>query len=127
MAAGFEQNGSSGGQQPIHQLVHVFLEERLPAGDLDEATSIPLGFRHHIVHRHLAALVECVRRIAPRTAKVAGSEPDEHTRAAGVRRLALNRIEDLVDGQHFLHRVGPHRNFHYPTLMAKPIFYWKPT
>src|SRR5205823_14962480 len=45
-------------------------------------------------------LVEGVRRIAPRAAQIAGGQTHEYARAAGARRFALDRIEDLVDRQH---------------------------
>ena len=44
--------------------------------------------------------MECVRRVAPRTAQIAGGEADEHTRLTRPSRLALNRVENLVNRQH---------------------------
>jgi hypothetical protein len=97
--------------------ITVLLQQRLAAGDLDERTCVSVDSREHIVDRHLPAFMECVRRVAPRTAQIAGRQPDEHAQTAGVGRFALNRMEDLVNRQHF----------YYSTGMAKPTFYWKPT
>ena len=88
------------GQQPLHQRIDVVLQQRLAAGDLDERAAVALDRRDHLVDRHLAPFVERVGRVAPRAAQVAGRQPHEHARAPGAGRLALNRMEDLVDGQH---------------------------
>ena len=97
MAAGLEQHGLARLEQALHQRIHVLLQQRLAAGDLDERAAVRLDLGHHLVHAHLAAFVERVRRVAPAAAQVAGGQADEHARPAGVGRLALNRVEDLVD------------------------------
>ena len=48
-----------------------------------------------IVDGHPATFGERIRRVAPRASQVAGGEADEHARPTGVRRLALNRVEQL--------------------------------
>ena len=55
---------------------------------------------HDLVERHASVPREGVRRVAPRAAQVARRQPDEHARPPGAGRLALNRVEDLVDRQH---------------------------
>ena len=87
-------------EQAIHEGVHVVLQERFAAGDLDERTFISLDFGHDFVDRPFGSLVKRVRRIAPRAAQIARREPHEHAWLAGPRRLALDRVEDLVDREH---------------------------
>ena len=105
MAAGLEHHRAGRGQQAIHQRIHVFLQQRFTAGNLDERTVVPVDLGHDLVHRHLATLVERVLRVAPRTAEIARRQPHEHARTPGARRLALNRVEDLVDRQQFANSI----------------------
>src|SRR5947207_3048275 len=100
MAARLEHHGSTGGDQSIHQVVDVLLEQRLAARDFDERTSILLDRAEHGVDRHLPPFRERVRRVTPRAAEVACGQADEDAGLSGARRLALNRVEDLVDGEH---------------------------
>ena len=72
----------------------------LSAGELDGRAPIRLDAADHFVHRHLAAFVKGIRRVAPSAAQIAGRQAHEHTGPAGVRGLALNRMKDLVDRQH---------------------------
>ena len=98
MAAGLEHHRAPAGEQPLHQRIDVLLQQRLAAGDLDQRAAVRRRRAPTTSStRHLAALVEGVRRVAPRAAEVAGGQADEHARPPGVRRLALNRVEDLVD------------------------------
>ncbi len=48
---------------------------------------------------HPTPIVERIRGIAVRAAQWTAGQTHEHARAARVRRLALQRIEDLVDAQ----------------------------
>ncbi len=89
-----------GVEQPLHQRIDVGLQQRLAAGHLDDRAAARLDIGHHLVHAHLAALVEGVRRVAPAAAQVAGRQAHEDARPAGVGRLALDRVEDLVDREH---------------------------
>ena len=100
MAAGLQHHGSSGGEEPIHQRVDVFLEQRLAAGNLHQRRSVRLDGADDLVHGHLVPLVERVRRVAPAAAEVAGGQPDEHAELPRARRLALDRMKNLVDRQH---------------------------
>ena len=83
----------------LHERIHLLLQQRLAAGDLDEGTVRAVDLRKHLVQRLLAPLVEGVRRVTPRAAQVAGGQPDKDARPAGVGRLPLNRVEDFVDRQ----------------------------
>ena len=56
-----------------------------------------LDVGNDVVHAHLAAFVEGVGRVAPAAAQVAGGQAHEHARPAGMGRLALDRMEDLVN------------------------------
>ena len=100
MPTGFEHHRSAGLQQALHQRVDVFLQQWLTAGDFDERTAVPFDPGHHVVDRHLPALVEGIRSVAPRAPQVAGGQADEDARLAGPRRFALDRMENLVNRQH---------------------------
>ena len=100
LAASFQEHGAPALQQPFHQRVHVFLQQRLAAGHLDKRAAICVDLLQHRVDRHLLTFGERVRRIAPRTAQIAAGQPHKDARFSGVCRLALNRIENLVDRQH---------------------------
>jgi hypothetical protein len=81
---------------------NVVLKKWLTTSDLDQIAVMGLDIRDDILDALLMALVESICRVAPRTAQVARREPYEHTRPTCPRGFALNRIEDLVDGQHSL-------------------------
>src|SRR5882672_11221272 len=100
MAAGFEEDRPSTFEQPLHQRIHVLLQQRLAAGDLDERAGERLHLLQNLFEGTFGALVERVRRVTPRAPEIARGEADEDTRAPGVARLALDRVEDLVDSQH---------------------------
>ena len=100
MAPGFEQNGTALPQEPIHQRVDIVLQQRFAAGDLHERTAMTFDLGDHVVDRHAASFVEGVLGVAPRTPEIACGQPHEDAREPGARRFALDRIEDLVDGQH---------------------------
>ena len=100
VTAGFEQHGLAVLEQPAHERIDVVLQQRLASGDFDRRTVVAADLGQHVVDRHLPALVEGVGRIAPDAAQVAGRQTDEDARLAGEGRLALNRVEDFVDGQH---------------------------
>ena len=100
MAARLEHHGASGGQQPIHQRVDIFLQKRFPTRDLDQRRAERLDGGNDLIHGHLPSLVEGVGRVAPAAAQVAGGQPHEHAQLAGARRLALDRMENLVNRQH---------------------------
>ena len=100
MPAGFEQHRAAAVEQTLHQRIDIVLEQRLAAGDLDELAAVLLDLMHDLVERPLATLVKRVGSVAPRTAEVACGQPDEDARPPGARRLALDRVEDLVDRQH---------------------------
>ena len=102
VSAGLEQHRAAALEQRLHQRVHVLLQQRLAAGDLDERTVVPLDLGEHCRQRTLVAFVERVRRVAPRAAQVARGEPDEDARPARVGRLALDRVENLVNRQQSL-------------------------
>ena len=102
MPAGLEHHGPTLREQPVHQRIHIVLQQRLAAGDLDERAAVPLDLSQNFVDRHLPPLVERVRRVAPRAPQIAGRETDEHARLPRARRFALNRMEDLVHRQHKL-------------------------
>jgi hypothetical protein len=47
--SGFEHDGAVAREQPIHQLVHVLLQQRFAAGDLHELASVPADGGHDIL------------------------------------------------------------------------------
>ena len=98
MAAGFEHYRTTSFEQPIHQRVHVFLQQRLAAGNLDERTTILPNRGDDLLDRHFAALVERIGGIAPGTSQIACREPHEHAGPTRPGRFALNGVEDFVDG-----------------------------
>ena len=98
--AGFEHHDMAAVEELLHQRIDVRLQQRLAARDLDIWQPMASTCCHHVIHADLAPFVKRVRRVAPRAPEVAGGQPDEHARPAGVSRLALDRVEDLVDGQH---------------------------
>ena len=100
MPTGLEQHGGAGGEQAVHQGIDVGLQQGFAAGDLDEPAVVALDLGHHLVDAALAALVKRVGGVAPDAAQVAGGQAHEHARPARVIGLALDRVEDLVDGQH---------------------------
>ena len=97
MAAGLDQHGLPGIEQALHQRIHIGLQQRLAAGHFDGLAAARLDVGHDLVHAHLAALVEGVGRVAPAAAQVAGGQAHEDARPAGIGRLALDRMEDLVN------------------------------
>jgi hypothetical protein len=54
----------------------------------------------HFIDRHFLSLRERVRGIAPRASEIAPGQAYEHARLAGVSRLPLYRIENLVHAEH---------------------------
>ena len=98
--AGFEQHGPAAVDETPHQRVDIVLQQRFAAGDLDELATVALDVGDHLVQRPLRPFVKRVRRVAPRAAEVARRQADEHARLPRPGRLALNRVEDLVDRQH---------------------------
>ena len=101
MSARLDQHGLARGRAAPHQRIDLFLQERLAAGHLNQrAADSRSTAAITVVQRHLPALVKGVRRVAPRAAQVAGRQAHEHTGPPGMRRLALDRVKDFVDGQH---------------------------
>jgi len=70
--AGFDQHFAAGVEQPLHQRVHVRLQQRFAAGDLDERALVAEHLRHHVVDGHLPSTRERIRRVAPAAAQIAG-------------------------------------------------------
>jgi len=91
-------DGASAFEEPVHQLVDIFLQERFTPRDLDERAAVLLDRIHDVGHRPLLAFVERIRRVAPRTAQIARGQAHEHTALSRVAGLPLDRVEDLVDG-----------------------------
>src|SRR6185503_6867809 len=100
MASGLEEHRPPAFEQPLHQRIHVLLEQRLAAGHFDERTCVRVQFLEHLVERALPSLVERVRRVAPRAPEIAGGQAYEHAGTSRIAGFALHRIENLVDGQH---------------------------
>src|SRR5262249_27583631 len=97
VSAGLEQNGASAMEQCLHERIHLLLEQRLAAGHLDERAVVSIHSGKHGIDGLLRSLVERVRRVAPRTSQVAGGEAHEDARTPRIARLALHRVEDLVN------------------------------
>ena len=106
VSAGLDHHRQAGVEQAIHQRIDVALEQRLTASDLDQPASKARHLPHHVVHATLGALVERVLRIAPRTPEIAGGQAHEDARPTRVRRFSLDRMENLVDRQHFTSLLG---------------------
>src|SRR5205823_11074297 len=68
--ARLQEDGQAGVGQPGHERVHFRLQERLPAGDLDEGAAVRQDLPQHIVRGHQATLVEGVRGVTPAAAGV---------------------------------------------------------
>jgi len=100
MPAGLDQDGLPRIKQSLHQRIHVGLQQRLAAGHFHGRAAARLDVRKDLVNAHLTALVEGVRRVAPAAPQIAGGQADEDTRPARVGRLALDRVEDLVNREH---------------------------
>src|ERR1043165_6038249 len=78
-----------------------------PAGDLDEVAAVALDARDDVVELHPLAAGERVLGVAPAAAQVAAGEADEDARPPGVRRLALDGMEDLSDAHTTWDRERP--------------------
>ena len=102
MAAGLEQHDMAARDELPHQRIHIGLEQRLAARDLDIVAADGRHLRHHVVDADLVAFVEGVRRVAPGASEIARRQADEDARPARVRGLALNGVEDLVEREHRL-------------------------
>src|ERR1700694_1016730 len=76
--------------------MHALLQQRLAAGDFDEAAAEALDLGDDFADLHLAPFVKGVLGIAPRAPQIASGEPDEHAGASGPGRFALDAVEDLV-------------------------------
>src|ERR1044071_3627805 len=81
--------------EPLDQLERFRLRQRLAARHLDELAAVALHAIEHFVDRHPLATSERVLRVAPHAAEIAAGEAHEDAGTSGVRRLALDRIEDL--------------------------------
>src|SRR5579862_7999804 len=79
------------------QRIHTFLQQRLAAGHFDQVAAVAANYFSDLRDRHPPAFVECILGVAPFASQVASGEPHEHTRTAGVRRFALDAVEDFVD------------------------------
>ena len=99
-AAGLEQHLVSAGEQRAHQIDRFGLQQRLSSGHLDQRAAEGRDTLHDLVDGDGVALVERVGRVAPDAAEVAPGQAHEHARTPGVRRFALDRMEDLVDAEH---------------------------
>jgi len=65
MTAGFEQHRAAAFDERLHQVVHAFLQERLPSGHLDKRTSVPFNLVQHFVDcgQHSPGWTNCVTQI----------------------------------------------------------------
>src|SRR5438046_2583591 len=97
MTAGLDQHRLATLEECRHQWIHTLLQERLAAGNLDQIATKPIDLRQHVVDRSLAALVERVGSVTPRTAEVARGETHEDTPLPRIGGLALDGMEDFVD------------------------------
>src|SRR5579885_684674 len=86
-------------QQCLAQRVHSLLQQRLAAGDFHQRTAIALDLLHDLGHRHPAAFVKGVLRVAPHASQVAGGQAHERAWAPGMRGFALHAVKDLVDDE----------------------------
>src|SRR6185295_20201182 len=70
------------------------------AGQAEQARGESHELGHHLVLAALLAFVECVGGVAPHAAERAAGEAQEDAGLTRPSPLALDREEDLVDGQH---------------------------
>ena len=100
MTSRLEEHLVTFGEESLHQHDDFRLQQRLTAGDLDEAARVPADLRHYLIHGAPLAAGERIRRIAPAASQIAGRETHEHARPPDVRGFALDGQIDFVDGQH---------------------------
>ncbi len=100
VAACLEQHGPAAIQQPLHQRIHVVLQQWLASGDLDEGAPKLIDLVKNRLDGPFLPFVKRVWGIAPGTAEVASGQPDEDTRPSGIGGLTLDGVEDLVDREH---------------------------
>jgi hypothetical protein len=86
--------------EPSHQVVHLGLQERLAARNLDQTTRLAFDLEDDVGHGHPPAAGKGIRRIAPAAAQVAGRQADEDARPADMRRFSLNGCVDFADREH---------------------------
>ena len=111
-AAGLDQHGDVQVAEAAHQRVHVFLQQRLTAGDLDERQRVAqlagevalfLEFSDDLIDGHCLAAGERVRGVAVGAAEVAAGEADEGARQPGKGALALDAQVDFMNQQRVAH------------------------
>ena len=100
VSTSFQQNRVPLADEPLHQGIHVRLQQGLAAGHLNHVAAQLTHAPQNILHAHSAAFMKRIRRVAPRTAEIAGRQPDKHTWPSRMGGFPLNRVEDLVDRQH---------------------------
>ena len=98
-AAGFDEHGAAGVAERGHQREHVFLQQRLAAGDLDERAVEREHLGEHLGHGAFVAFVKGVFGVAVGAAQVAESQPHEDAAPARPGALALDGLVDFVDRQ----------------------------
>ena len=97
-AAGLEQNRVARVRQHRHQGQHIFLQQRLAAGDLDKRTIKRRDKIDDLIQCLFFAFVKCVLGIAIIAAQIAESQPHENTTLPRPGALALDRLINLIDG-----------------------------
>ncbi len=98
-AAGFEQNRITGIAQHRHQRQHIFLEQRLSTGDLDQRTATRGHRFYDLAQSFFLSLVKRILSIAIVAAQIAECQPHEHTGSSYPRAFTLNRVIDFVNRQ----------------------------
>ena len=101
-AARLEQDRVAGVGEHRHQRQHIFLQERLAAGDLDQRATVRRDRIDDFGQRLFLALVKGVFGIAIGAAQIAESQPHEDTRPTRPGALALDGAIDLVNRQRWL-------------------------
>lgn len=99
VTAGFDHDFIVLIAQTFHQVVNVWLEERLAARDFHEPASVLFNFFYDRIDAQSAAFVKGIRRITPRTSEVARCQADERAGESAPRRFTLNAEENFVDDE----------------------------
>jgi hypothetical protein len=98
-AARLDEHGAARVAEARHQGVDPLLQKRFAARDLDQPAWVLHYFCEDFVDRAPFALVKGVFGVAVGAAQIAAGEPDEDTGLPGKGALALDAVENLIDGE----------------------------
>ena len=99
---GLEQNRVTGIGEHRHERQHIFLQERLASGDLDQQALKRAHRLRDFFERQFLPLVERVLGIAISAAQIAKREAYKNARLSCPGALSLDRVIDFVNRQSLL-------------------------